>query len=84
MFYIFFQTTKQKIFILSPHRLMVPTPFRKKQEQKYELVAVINQIGKRVDTGHYTAFVKKEDGIWYCFNDGHVSKCSTDGLVVSV
>jgi ubiquitin carboxyl-terminal hydrolase 8 len=41
-------------------------------QYKYELYGVCNHMGG-LTGGHYTAYVKRENGEWWHFNDGHVS-----------
>jgi ubiquitin C-terminal hydrolase len=41
----------------------------------YELVGVAVHLGTILG-GHYVAYVKKEDGEWYCTNDERVGRVS--------
>ena len=40
---------------------------------KYNLTAIAVHMGS-INAGHYVAYVKKEDGLWYYVNDERVSK----------
>ena len=42
-------------------------------QYKYELYGVCNHLGG-LTGGHYTAYIKKPDGQWWCFNDAYVSQ----------
>lgn len=38
---------------------------------KYELLGLTVHQGT-INAGHYIAFVKRQDGKWYCFNDERI------------
>jgi uncharacterized UBP type Zn finger protein len=39
---------------------------------KYKLCAFISHMGSSPHSGHYVAHVKRDNGIWYIFNDEKV------------
>jgi len=53
-----------------------------KNNYKYDLFGICNHIGG-VHGGHYTAFVKNANNIWYHFNDTNVSKININDLQTS-
>ncbi|TPP52197.1 Ubiquitin carboxyl-terminal hydrolase family protein [Leishmania donovani] len=47
---------------------------------QYELNAVCVHEGRSIDYGHYYTLAKAPNGMWYEFNDSHVSRLSEDQL----
>ena len=45
---------------------------------QYELIAVSTHIGRSGSTGHYITYCKKNENIWYEFNDSSVSETKFD------
>jgi len=39
---------------------------------QYKLCAFISHMGSSPHSGHYVAHVKRDDGLWYIFNDEKV------------
>ena len=42
--------------------------------KKYELIAHANHIGDSVDSGHYIAYIKGNDNVWYLYDDANRSQ----------
>jgi len=53
-----------------------------KQKSIYDLFAICNHMGG-LDGGHYTAYCKNENGIWYLYNDGAVTTVENINELVS-
>ena len=78
--------------ILDPLNLIIPSSIREDQEGplefEYKLEGFIAQTGKTIESGHYTAYCKK-NGQWKLYNDSSVSvvdesaakKAAEDGYV---
>ena len=49
---------------------------------QYELYGIINHFGSS-HGGHYTAFCKNIDGLWYNYNDDNVSEISKEKIITS-
>ncbi|KAK7194204.1 ubiquitin carboxyl-terminal hydrolase [Novymonas esmeraldas] len=47
---------------------------------QYELSAMCVHEGRSIDYGHYYTLAKASNGMWYTFNDSHVSRLSEDQL----
>ena len=88
-----FTETNQRINtkILNPLNLTIPSSIQEVQggaDLKYKLEGFIRHIGRSVESGHYTAYCKK-NGQWKCYNDSLVSgvdesaakKAAEDGYV---
>lgn len=54
--------------------------YSKIKSVNYSLYAISNHHGE-YESGHYTAFTKRENGDWYFFNDESVKKVSNDQVV---
>ncbi|KAI5688112.1 Ubiquitin carboxylterminal hydrolase [Leishmania braziliensis] len=52
----------------------------KRADCQYELNAVCVHEGRSIDYGHYYTLAKASNGMWYEFNDSHVSRLSEDQL----
>ncbi|KAG5503403.1 hypothetical protein JKF63_05541 [Porcisia hertigi] len=52
----------------------------KRPDCQYELNAVCVHEGRSIDYGHYYTLAKSSNGMWYEFNDSHVSRLSEDQL----
>lgn len=53
-----------------------------KESYIYDLYGICNHIGG-VQGGHYTGYIKNANGIWYDFNDNHVSQIRDTSKLVS-
>ena len=49
----------------------------------FELFAVINHEGYELSHGHFTCFIRCENGFWYSINDSKVSKVSPKTVLMS-
>lgn len=49
------------------------------KQYKYELYGVCNHMGG-LTGGHYTAYIKKQGGQWWHFNDAHVSEMRVEDV----
>ena len=50
-------------------------------KSKYDLYAVIAHTGESLFNGHYVAYVKGPNGIWYCMNNEAVQQVSVNRLL---
>mmetsp|Transcript_26156 Transcript_26156/g.25335 ORF Transcript_26156/g.25335 Transcript_26156/m.25335 type:complete len:115 (+) Transcript_26156:1698-2042(+) len=41
---------------------------------KFNLIGLVSHKGKTLESGHYVAFTKRQDGIWYNCNDDTVTR----------
>lgn len=48
---------------------------------QYELCAVMTHIGRTLDSGHYMAWVKKDDEEWFKFDDDKVSIVKAEEII---
>jgi len=46
----------------------------------YELCAVLTHKGRALDSGHYVAWVKHTDEVWFKFDDETVTTCTPDDI----
>eukprot|EP00659_Diplonema_papillatum_P000118 gene118-178_t len=46
--------------------------------EQYELYAVVVHLGRGTQSGHYIAFVKPSNGLWYCCDDEAIRQVSVD------
>ena len=44
----------------------------------YQLVGVLSHKGNSADGGHYVAWVRKDDGKWFLFDDHHVTEVTAE------
>ncbi|CAC9491236.1 putative cysteine peptidase, Clan CA, family C19 [Leishmania infantum JPCM5] len=65
---------------LQPHNGMSSPATTKRADCQYELNAVCVHEGRSIDYGHYYTLAKAPNGMWYEFNDSHVSRLSEDQL----
>ncbi|CBZ27388.1 cysteine peptidase, Clan CA, family C19,putative [Leishmania mexicana MHOM/GT/2001/U1103] len=65
---------------LQPHNGMSSPATAKRSDCQYELNAVCVHEGRSIDYGHYYTLAKAPNGMWYEFNDSHVSRLSEDQL----
>ncbi|GAB5585637.1 hypothetical protein Unana1_00537 [Umbelopsis nana] len=47
----------------------------------YNLVAMVVHSGTTTHSGHYVAYVKSSNGMWYCMNDASVQQVSTQTVL---
>ncbi|KAG2187322.1 hypothetical protein INT44_005008 [Umbelopsis vinacea] len=47
----------------------------------YKLLAVIVHSGATTHSGHYVAYIKSSNGLWYCMNDTSVQQVSTQTVL---
>lgn len=50
---------------------------------EYELVSIITHQGRSADTGHYVAWVKQNDELWWKFDDETVTECNWKNIDLS-
>jgi ubiquitin C-terminal hydrolase len=62
-----------------PLHLYIPTT-QSKTPQSYELFGITKHIGT-LNSGHYVAFVKREKGKWYLFNDEIVQNVDEEDVL---
>lgn len=48
----------------------------------YDLYGICNHHGES-GGGHYTSYVKNQNGKWYCFNDNNISEIKEDDIITS-
>ncbi|KAI8879836.1 cysteine proteinase [Backusella circina FSU 941] len=51
------------------------------QPTTYQLYAVIVHTGDTINAGHYTAYVKSSNGIWYCMDNDEVQQVSVKRML---
>ena len=51
-----------------------------KQKIKYKILGVCTHYGHSGRTGHYVAFCRNRDNIWYKFNDSKCSECNRNDI----
>jgi ubiquitin C-terminal hydrolase len=76
---------KNQIHVSFPIDELDLTPYvigYKKENYKYELYGVCNHSGG-VMGGHYTAYVKNDNGKWYHYNDTNVSEVGLTESIIS-
>lgn len=63
------------------HHLKLYSPAKKRyMNEKYKLTAVVMHQGASRMSGHYTCYVRSQDGQWFFCNDGLVSRVREDKL----
>ncbi|GAM17761.1 hypothetical protein SAMD00019534_009360 [Acytostelium subglobosum LB1] len=60
--------------------LDAPIDIKSNDTGKYELTAVLTHQGRFADSGHYVAWVKKEDNVWMKFDDSIVSTHNNEDI----
>lgn len=65
-----------------PAHLSLPCA-KSKQPVEYDLTGVVVHHGTTTQSGHYIAYVKASNGIWYEMNDSHVSQVSISRVLQS-
>jgi ubiquitin C-terminal hydrolase len=65
--------------IIFPFELYIETS---NSDVSYDLYGIINHSGS-IQGGHYFAYIKCKNDIWYNFNDSSVTEIDTDKVVTS-
>ncbi|KAF8820497.1 ubiquitin carboxyl-terminal hydrolase, partial [Cardiosporidium cionae] len=56
-----------------PQEDTVSTPLMEIHDGKYELCSIVTHKGRTAERGHYVAWVKKDEDMWYMFDDENVT-----------
>lgn len=72
---------QRTVGIPTSHELKLYSPAKRRyRKDAYELTAVVMHRGASTHSGHYTVYVRGEDGEWFLCNDEHVSRVQQDRL----
>ena len=69
--------------VLFPFNLDMSKYSRIKEGSTYELYAVGNHIGCAFEGGHYNAYCKNSNNLWYVFDDDTVRKINRRSVISS-
>eukprot|EP01132_Coremiostelium_polycephalum_P000888 gene888-1111_t len=58
----------------------ITTEIKPNETGKYELIAVLTHQGRYAESGHYVAWVKKAEDLWYKFDDSDVTECTNEDI----
>lgn len=73
-----------KQYLKHSARLNYQPPPQTEAECMYDLKAVCNHIGSKLNSGHYTAMTYNSvNGCWYSFDDRHVRQIGEENIVTS-
>lgn len=67
---------KDKGQLLFPEKLDIKKCMKRRKKFEYELYAVLLHVGNTCKGGHYYAYIKGPDSLWYLANDKSVTKSS--------
>lgn len=75
---------------MTPFMSRSETSFPIPSDNRYSLFAVINHVGKAIDSGHYTAYVRQQKDFWYKCDDQLIERATlkqvldSEGWVLNV
>ena len=62
---------------------MQPAPAPPQKHRSYVLQAVVQHAGRSIDSGHYFAWGREEDGTWVKKSDTSVVVCAAEAVAAS-